>query len=145
MFSPCPGIDVRRGVAVEARPVAGAPHEVGVERPPATLEDEVDEVGPHVAHGIVGHQAAALPLEARRAVVVGVGRGEEDLRPFLVFVVAFDHVTLGLEASQGIELHAPRVGESALRRTARCYRVRIQLQSIYCQTTLCRALRSHPS
>ena len=62
--------------------------------------------------------AAALALQARRLVVVGIGSRQQYLDPFFAFEVAFEHVAFRFEPSQRIEFQTSRVGHSSDRRTA---------------------------
>lgn len=111
---------VYEGVApgIEQRFVAAAAHEVGIECESPVFEDEVGEVGAQIAGRVVGHDGAALALQARSLVVVGVGSRQQDPDLFFAFEVAFEHVALRFEPPQRIEFQTPRVGQSSVRRTA---------------------------
>ena len=84
----------------------------------SVFEDEVGEVGTQIAGRVVGHDGAALALQARRLVVVGIGSRQQYLDPFFAFEVAFEHVAFRFEPSQRIEFQTSRVGHSSDRRTA---------------------------
>ncbi len=109
-------VDEGVAVRIEERVAARAAHEIGVEGESAVFEDEIHEVGADVPRGAVGHQGAALAREACGLVVVGVGSGQQDAHPLLVVEIALQQVALRSEASQRVQLHAPRVGQAAARR-----------------------------